>query len=91
MIGILSVCILLKEKNILTLLTNGKEDFIHEFCSGGERTGLTPNTEKAAGNLPLRSRLRGQQWVKSDSEETSRVGGLVLNQLNRILTDGRPG
>ena len=59
LICILSVCILLKEKNILTLVTNGKEDFIHEFCKGWGRTGSAPNTEKAAGNLPLRSRLRG--------------------------------
>lgn len=49
---------LVKEMIILTLVKNGKEDFIQDFRNG-EKSGSTPNTEKTAGNLSPRIRLEG--------------------------------
>lgn len=45
---------------------------------------------KSSGDLQSKSRIRSQ-GVENYLEETSRTGRFLLHQLNRILTDFRPG
>lgn len=63
----------LKKKVVMTLVKDGKIDFIQdyckdigttmiEFCSRGERLGSALNTEWTSGNLQPRSRVGVSGW-----------------------------
>lgn len=54
----------------------------------GERGGSATNTAKWGSTA---SRGVGGQWVEDYQEEVLRVGRFLLNQLNRIVAEGRPG
>ena len=43
---------------------NNKGNFMQDYCNTGEKPGSTPNTEKTAGNLSPRIRLRGSTMVE---------------------------
>lgn len=54
--------LLLKKKLFLTLVEDGRVEFIQwdhnrGFCSGEERLGPTPNTLRKSGDLYLRNRV----------------------------------
>lgn len=54
----------------------------------GEGGGSATNTAKWGSTA---SRGVGGQWVEDYQEEVLRVGRFLLNQLNRIVAEGRPG
>ena len=62
----ISTFLTVKEKSLMTLGKDGKEDFIlgergaatMGFCSTGERSDSTPNTIRTSGDLEPKSRLK---------------------------------
>lgn len=66
-------------------------DRCQHYHKKGERLGLTLNTAKTAEYLKTMSRMRGISGWKITKRRTSRIGGCLLNWLNRILADSFQG